>query len=67
VLHAVNAADGKGLWKYQTATEIKSSPVVAGGRVLIGSYDQNLYAFEARTGKLAWKYETTGPIHGTRD
>jgi outer membrane protein assembly factor BamB len=39
--------------------------VVSSGRVLIGSYDQSLYALEARTGKLAWKHETDGPVHAT--
>jgi len=30
VLHAVSAADGKGLWTYKTGAEIRSSPVVSG-------------------------------------
>src|SRR5205814_4724475 len=40
VLHAVNAPDGKGLWTFKANNEIKSSPVVIGDRVLIGSYDE---------------------------
>src|SRR5258705_13933153 len=40
VLHAVNASDGKGLWTFKAGSEIKSSPVVVGDRVLIGSYDE---------------------------
>ena len=42
-LHAVNATDGKKIWAFKAGNEIKSSPVVLGDRVLIGSYDQNLY------------------------
>src|SRR5207249_6780074 len=42
MLHAVRASDGKGLWTFKTDGEIKSSPVVTGDRVLIGSYDGNL-------------------------
>ena len=37
VLHAVGAADGKARWTFKTGAEIKSSPVVVGDRVLIGS------------------------------
>ena len=59
LLHAVNAADGKRLWTFKTEAEIKSSPVVAGDRVLIGSYDGNLYCLSARDGKLIWKFTTT--------
>src|ERR1035437_4106082 len=44
VLHAVNAATGKPVWTFATEAEIKSSPVIVGDRVLIGSYDSNLYA-----------------------
>ena len=33
--------------------------------VLIGSYDQFLYALQARTGRLLWKLETDGPVHAT--
>src|SRR5689334_18849187 len=49
-LHAVNAADGKGLWKLKTGAEVKSSPVIMDDRLLVGSYDGNLYCVAARTG-----------------
>ncbi len=39
VLHAVDATTGKAVWTYKTGGEIKSSPVVSGDKVLIGSYD----------------------------
>jgi len=48
VLHAVSARDGKRLWTFKSGNEIKSSPVVAGDRVLIGSYDENLYCVSTR-------------------
>src|SRR5262249_62326640 len=48
VFHAVDAATGKGVWSYKTDGEIKSSPVMVGDRVLIGSYDGALYCFNAR-------------------
>jgi outer membrane protein assembly factor BamB len=65
VLHAVNAADGKGLWTFKTEAEIRSSPVIAGDRLLIGSYDGNLYCLSRRDGKPIWKFTTSSYVHGT--
>jgi outer membrane protein assembly factor BamB len=64
-LNAVNATDGKKLWAFKANGEIKSSPVVVGDRVLIGSYDEHLYCLSARTGALQWKFKTNGPVHST--
>ena len=52
-------------WTFKTGAEIKSSPVVAGNRVLIGSYDGSLYALDAATGKQVWKVETENYVHAT--
>jgi outer membrane protein assembly factor BamB len=32
---------------------------------LIGSYDEHLYALNARTGAFRWKFKTNGPVHAT--
>ena len=63
-LHAVNATDGKKIWAFKTGSEIKSSPVVVGDRVLIGSYDENLYCVST-SGSQVWKFRTNGPVHAT--
>jgi outer membrane protein assembly factor BamB len=63
--HAVNASDGKKLWAFKAGSEIKSSPVVVGDRVLIGSYDQYLYCLSTRNGSVLWKLKTNGPVHST--
>jgi outer membrane protein assembly factor BamB len=63
--HAVNARDGKKIWAFKTGTEIKSSPVVIGDRVLIGSYDENLYCLKTSDGSVSWKFKTNGPVHST--
>ena len=57
--------DGKAAWTFKTGGELKSSPVVAGDRVLIGSYDTHLYAAGAKDGKLRWKVQTDGYVHAT--
>ena len=64
-LNAVNATNGQKLWAFKTDNEIKSSPVVVGDRLLIGSYDQNLYGLSTRNGALLWKVRTNGPVHST--
>ena len=43
-IHAVDAETGDGRWTFATESEVKSSPVVVDGKVLIGSYDTFLYA-----------------------
>ena len=43
----------------------KSSPVVSGRTVFIGSADGHLYAVNVNTGKLAWKYRAGDRVRGT--
>jgi len=64
-LNAINASDGKKLWAFKAGSEIKSSPVVVGDRLLIGSYDQHLYCLSTRNGAVLWKFKTGGPVHST--
>ncbi len=64
-LNAINASNGQKLWAFKAGNEIKSSPVVVGDRLLIGSYDQHLYCVSARNGALLWKFRTNGPVHST--
>ncbi len=42
-----------------------SSPVVAGGMVVIGAPDGAVRALELRTGRLRWKVQTGGRVRGT--
>ncbi len=62
VMHALSAADGSELWRFQTGGAIVSSPAVADGLVLFGSVDRFLYALRAADGALAWCYRTRGPV-----
>jgi len=64
-LHAVNARDGKAFWTVKLGSEIKSSPVVYGNRILVGSYDEHLYCLSNRDGSVVWKFKTNGPVHST--
>jgi outer membrane protein assembly factor BamB len=49
------------LWKYKTGCVVggaDGSPTVAGGRVYIGAWDQNMYCLDAATGAFLWSYTT---------
>ena len=58
-IFAVNAATGKLLWRYDTATILVTRPALEDGTLyFVASADPQLYALEAQTGKLLWKQET---------
>ena len=45
-------------WKFETKSQIHSSPAVANGVVYVGSTSSNLLAVDFETGKLKWKFKT---------
>ena len=45
------------VWIYNTGGPV-SSPLVAGGLVYVGSYDDNFYALNATDGAVVWTYTT---------
>ena len=65
VLKASNVAMLRVRWKAYLGSITQSSPVVANGRLYVGSLNHKLYAFNASNGKLLWTAETGGPIFST--
>jgi eukaryotic-like serine/threonine-protein kinase len=53
------------VWQALTGEFVFSSPAVANGLVYVGSEDQYVYAFDARTGVLEWRYFTRGPVYSS--
>jgi outer membrane protein assembly factor BamB/tRNA A-37 threonylcarbamoyl transferase component Bud32 len=53
------------VWKFKCEDEVRSSPRIAEGVLYIGSYDNNLYALEAKDGAFVWKFPTEGGIAST--
>ena len=45
-------------WRFETGGAVKSSPVIADGRVFVGSDDGHLYALDLATGDKLWSYKT---------
>ncbi len=56
------SANAKIKWRFQTAGQVVSSPVVFENMLLAGSFDKHLYAVDKNTGKQIWKFETGAQI-----
>jgi serine/threonine protein kinase len=63
---AVSAQAGvntiKPMWTFQCEDELRGAPMVHGGALYIGCYDNNLYALNAANGEFFWKYPADGGI-----
>jgi outer membrane protein assembly factor BamB len=59
---ALDAADGRLLWSFETRARVDSSPAIAGGRVYVGSNDGRLYVLDLRDGRKIWEFEAGGAL-----
>ena len=59
-VYAVNALDGRQLWKRKTGGPVAATPAIAGETLYVGSYDGKFYALDRRTGTPRWKFATGG-------
>jgi outer membrane protein assembly factor BamB len=50
------------IWSYTTGGGVGSSPVVADGRVYVGSYDNKVYCLHAADGDKVWEFPTGGRV-----
>src|SRR5688500_12468325 len=50
------------LWTFKTGGPVKSSPVIAGGSVFVGSHDSNLVAISLADGKKRWSFTAQDQI-----
>jgi len=57
-IFAIDTAEGKLKWKFETHSFIDASPAVADNMVYIGCRDNYVYALEKETGTLKWKFKT---------
>jgi len=49
-------------WRFKTAQEVTSVPLLAGGIVNFASRDKSLYAINKGDRKMQWQFETNRPI-----
>ena len=55
---SLNAQDGSFVWSFATGSDVASSPAVANGILVVGSYDGKVYALDSTTGDCLWSYAT---------
>jgi outer membrane protein assembly factor BamB len=53
-MYALDTDTGATIWSHTMADYATSSPAVANGVVYTGSYDHQIYAFDALTGEKLW-------------
>ncbi len=69
-LYAINAMDGRLVWKAQCTEKSFAyspaigQPVVDGNRVFVPSNDNQLHAFDCKTGSILWKATAPGDKFG---
>jgi len=49
-------------WKFGTGGGVASTPIIAEGRVYVGSQDKNVYCIDARDGRCLWSFMTEARI-----
>src|SRR5437667_6229284 len=55
----------KVVWKFRSGGRVTSSPVVAGGRVFIGSGDGQVYALRLDNGQKVWSFKTGDDVEAS--
>jgi outer membrane protein assembly factor BamB len=64
ILHAVDLS-GKISWKSETGSAIEAPPLISADKVLAGTAEGKLMAFNRNSGKLLWTYTTDNQITGS--
>lgn len=49
-------------WTFETGGKIRTTPVLAGDLVYVGSRDGNVYAVDTDSGDEVWRFETGGKV-----
>jgi outer membrane protein assembly factor BamB len=63
-LDAYAASNGALRWRRELGP-VESSPLVTGGVVLVGDWDGNVWALDARSGRTRWRTHLDGPVKGS--
>ena len=61
---ALRARDGKVLWRHPLPGRSETSPIVDGGRVIVGSESGDVFALDAKDGSVRWQVGTGGAVKG---
>jgi outer membrane protein assembly factor BamB/tRNA A-37 threonylcarbamoyl transferase component Bud32 len=64
-LYALEASNGKFIWKYAANGGIVSKPAIHENKLYFGSTDQHIHAISCRNGKKVWVQGTDGAIYSS--
>jgi len=65
MLYGVDSKIGQKIWEFDTGhPKLKSSPIVIGDTVLVGSSEGTLYGLTSADGQEKWKFEIEGGLRG---
>ncbi|HYF31359.1 MAG TPA: PQQ-binding-like beta-propeller repeat protein [Chitinophagaceae bacterium] len=57
-------ASVKQRWTFKTGHAIRSTPLIQGNKIYVGSGDHHCYALDT-AGKLLWKFKADAPVHSS--
>jgi outer membrane protein assembly factor BamB len=60
--HAVDAASGRKLWRFEAGAPVCAAAAVRGDRLFFGSFDGTIFALDRATGVELWRVKTGGPV-----
>lgn len=63
--HAVDAATGQRLWRFEAGDRIRTDAITSGAQVVFGSFDHFVYALDRKTGQQVWKADTYAEVDGS--
>ena len=63
-VHAINAKNGRRIWRFQADNEVNTSAAYWRGRIFIASDSGTLYALSAKTGRLLWSAQSKSRFGG---
>ncbi len=53
---------GRLAWRFETGGAVRSSPVIAGSSLYVGSSDGALYALDGESGRKLWRYDAGSAV-----
>jgi outer membrane protein assembly factor BamB len=64
-VHALDAADGREIWRLKMPGLVWSSPVIVGSQLYITCQSGALYAVSLSTGKATWQFQTRSSVQSS--
>jgi outer membrane protein assembly factor BamB len=60
--HAINAADGKRVWRIAAPGKIRGTAAIVGANVVFGTLDGPVIMVERATGREVWRFDSKAPV-----